>query len=191
MQNPLTSLAYDVAATRRVLERQKGDVLLVGHSWAGAVVTEAGTAENVKGIVYLSALVPDAGQSVADMMQKQNSPMEGLVPDHHGLVWLDDPEAYAHVMAADVPIARVVVLAAAQQPIAAASFSEKVTAAAWTTKPTWYLVTENDNALPTPVQKWLAQHIGASTTTIESSHLSMISHPQAVVDVIAQAAQRL
>lgn len=191
VQNPLTSLADDVAATRRVLERQKGGVLLVGHSWAGAVVTEAGSAENVKGIVYLSALVPDAGESVADMMQKRNSPMEGLFPDHDGLVWLDDPKAYAHVMAADVPTARVVVLAAAQQPIAAASFSEKVTTAAWTKKPTWYLVTENDNALPTPVQKWLAQHIGASTTTIKSSHMSMIAHPRAVVDVIVQAAQGL
>ncbi len=191
VQNPLTSLAEDVKATRRVLARQKGGVLLVGHSWAGVVVTEAGTAENVKGIVYLSAMVPDAGDSAGEMMQKLNSPMEGLVPDHDGFVWLDDPVAYAHVMASDVAPARVAVLAATQQPISAKAFSEKVTTAAWSSKPTWYLVTEGDNALPTVVQKWLAQHIGATSATIKSSHLSMVSHPQDVADFIANAAKQI
>ncbi|WP_040243031.1 alpha/beta fold hydrolase, partial [Xanthomonas citri] len=105
VQNPLTSLADDVAATRRVLERQRGDVLLVGHSWGGAVVTESGNADNVKGIVYLSALVPDAGESVGTLLARLKAPMEGLQPDAHGLVWLDDAAAYQHVMAAHVPLA--------------------------------------------------------------------------------------
>ncbi|MDJ1638636.1 alpha/beta fold hydrolase [Rhizobium rhizogenes] len=189
VQNPLTSLADDVAAARRVLERQKGGVLLVGHSWAGAVVTEAGSAENVKGIVYLSALVPDAGESVSELLQKRNSPMEGLVPDHDGLVWLSDPKAYAHVMASDVSADRVAMLAAVQLPMAANAFNDKISTAAWRTKKSWYLVTEGDNALPTAVQQWLAKHIGATTKTIKSSHMSMISHPSVVADFIANAAR--
>jgi hypothetical protein len=95
------------------------------------------------------------------------------VPDRDGLVWLDDPKAYAHVMAADVAPERVAILAATQQPIAAKVFSEKVQTAAWQTKPSWYLVTEGDNALPTAVQQWSAEHIGATTRTIKSSHMSM------------------
>lgn len=191
VQNPLTSLTGDVAATQRVLDRQKGDVLLVGHSWGGVVVTEAGNADKVKGIVYLSALVPDAGESVVDLLRKRNAPMEGLVPDNNGLVWLDDPEAYAQVMAGDVLRECVAVLAATQQPMAAAAFAEKIGQAAWQKKPAWYLVTEGDHALPTPVQQWLANHIGATTTTIRSSHLSMISNPSFVADFIAGAARSL
>lgn len=189
VQNPLTSLADDVAATRRVLERQKGDVLLVGHSWAGAVVTEAGNADNVKGIVYLSALVPDSNESVVELLQKRNAPMDGLVPDENGLVWLDDPDTFAHVMADDVPRERVALLAATQQPISAKVFGEKIQQAAWQSKPTWYLVTEGDGALPTPVQQWLASHIGARIGTIKSSHMSMVSHPSFVADFIAAAAR--
>ncbi|ASW09907.1 alpha/beta fold hydrolase [Rhizobium sp. 11515TR] len=189
VQNPLTSLADDVEATRRVLARQKGDVLLVAHSWAGAVVTEAGNAANVKGIVYLSALAPDSSESVADLLQKRNAPMEGLAPDANGLVWLDDPTAFAHVMAGDVSRKRVAVLAATQQPMTAKAFGENITHAAWLDKPTWYLVTQGDNALPTHVQEWIAKHIGARTTTIKSSHMSMISHPYFVADFIAKAAR--
>lgn len=164
---------------------------MVGHSWAGAVVTEAGNAENVKGLVYLSALVPDAWESVSEILQKQNVSMEGLAPDHEVLVWLDDPKIYARVMAADVSAFRIAVLAATQQPISVNTFSEPVTTAAWTAKPSCYLVTERDNALPTHVQQWLVQHIGATTTTINSGHMSMISHPEAVAVVIARAAQQL
>lgn len=191
VQNPLTSLADDVAATRRVLERQHGDVLLVGHSWAGVVVTQAGTAENVKGIVYLSAIVPDANESAAGLLEKLKFPMEGLTPDHDGLVWLDDPAIFAHVMAGDVPADRVTSLTATQQPIAARSFSDKVVDAAWRTKPTWYLTTEGDNALPTDAQRQIAEIIKAKTTTLKSSHMSMVSHPEAVADFIAAAANEV
>jgi len=191
VQNPLTSLADDVRATERVLERQKGGVLLVSHSWGGAVITEAGNTQKVKGLVYLSALVPDAGESVADLMEKRNAPMEGLTPDDNGLVWLDDPEVFGHVMAADVLSDRVRVLSATQKPIAANSFLDKIQAAAWTTKPSWYLVTEEDNALATPVQVWLAKHINANTTELKSSHMSMVSHPGFVAEFIASAAEQL
>jgi pimeloyl-ACP methyl ester carboxylesterase len=189
VQNPLTSLADDVAATRRVLERQKGSVILVGHSWAGTVVTEAGNADNVRGLVYLSALVPDSGESTADLLTRLAAPMEGLTPDQNGLLWLDDPVAYRQVMAGDVSAPQTALLAATQQPMGASAFGDKVTTAAWHSKPSWYLLTEDDHALPPRVQRALAQAIGATTVSIKSSHMSLISHPEAVVALIERAAR--
>lgn len=188
VQNPLTSLDDDVAATRRVLERQHGPVVLVGHSWAGAVVTEAGNSDNVKAIVYLSALVPDSGESVSAMLARLHAPMQGMKPDQHGLIRLDDPNAYRQVMAGDVPMSRVRVLAAEEQPIAAEAFDGKVTNAAWHRKPSWYLITEGDHALPTAVQRTLAQQIGARSETVKSSHMSLVSHPDVVANLIDRAA---
>ncbi|WP_414647772.1 alpha/beta fold hydrolase [Dyella sp.] len=188
VQNPLTSLADDVTATQRVLARQHGDVILVGHSWAGAVVTEAGNAANVKGIVYLSALVPDSGESVNTLLDRLRSPMTGMKPDEYGLIWLDDPAAFKHVMAGDVRDDRVKLLASVAPPIATATFDGKITHAAWRDKPTWYLVTNGDHALPTPVQRKMADQIGAHRITLASSHMSLISHPKDVVRLIEQAA---
>ncbi|GKS88272.1 alpha/beta hydrolase [Acidovorax sp. SUPP2539] len=189
VQNPLTSLADDAAATRRVLERQNEDVILVGHSWGGVVVTEVGQAAHVKGLVYLSALVPDIGESAAGMLSRLGAPIQGMAPDKDGLVWLDDPVAYRRMMAGDVSEPQARRLAATQQPIAVRAFSDKVTAAPWRTRPSWYLVTENDKALPPGVQHALAQHIGATTVTLKSSHLSWMSQPHAVASLIEQAAQ--
>ncbi|WP_439892981.1 alpha/beta fold hydrolase (plasmid) [Ralstonia sp. 25C] len=189
VQNPLTSLADDVAATRRVLARQSGDVILVGHSYAGAVVTEAGNADNVKGIVYLSALVPDSGESVSDLLTRLKAPMDGLKPDGEGLIWLDDPVAFRQVMAGDVAEPRARVLAATQVPISVSAFEGKVSHAAWHDKPTWYLVTEEDHALKTPVQRELAQQIKARVTTVKSSHMSLVSHPAVVANLIDRAAK--
>lgn len=191
VQNPLTSLSDDVAATRRVLERQKGGVILVGHSWAGAVVTEAGNADNVQGLIYLSALVPDAGESVDDMLGRLAAPMDGLTPDRDGLLWLDDPTAYRQVMAGDLPVSKARLLSATQQPISVRAFADKVTAAAWRKKPSWYLVTTNDKALQPQVQRALAQYIGATTITLKSSHMSPISRPDAVVSLIELAASSM
>jgi pimeloyl-ACP methyl ester carboxylesterase len=97
VQNPLTSLRDDVTATERVLERQKGNVLLVGHSWAGAVITQAGNASNVRGLVYLSALVPDSNQSVSDALARFHAPMTGMEADKNGLIWLDEPEFFTRL----------------------------------------------------------------------------------------------
>lgn len=188
VQNPLTSLTDDVAATQRVVARQQGDVILVGHSWAGAVVTEAGNADNVKGIVYVSALVPDDRESVTDLLTRLQSPMEGMKPDEHGLIWLDDPRAYRNIMAGDVPLAAARVLAATAQPISASTFGEKISHAAWHDKPTWYLVTVGDHALPTPVQRRLVEQIQAHSVSLPSSHMSLISHPADVVKLIERAA---
>lgn len=148
VQNPLTSLAADVDATLKVIERQPGDVFLVGHSWGGAVVTQAGNHSKVHGIVYLSAMVPDSNESGVELLTRLKAPMEGMKPDKNGLIWLDDANAYAQVMAADVLMHEVRQLAAVQQPIAAAAFAEKVQHAAWRDKPSWYLVTEGDHVLP-------------------------------------------
>lgn len=188
VQLPLTSLADDVAATRRVIQRQPGDVILVGHSWGGAVVTEAGDATAVRGIVYLSALVPDSGESAAGLLQRFSAPMDGMKPDATGLIWLDEPKAFHEVMAADLSKPDAKALAAVAKPIAARSFADAVSHAAWHDKPTWYLITEGDHALPTRVQRLIAAQLGAQTVAIKSSHLSLVSHPREVVELIAWAA---
>jgi pimeloyl-ACP methyl ester carboxylesterase len=189
VQNPLTSLADDVAATQRVLDRQQGSVILVGHSWGGTVVTQAGLAPNVVGLVYLSALAPDSGESTGDLLGRLAAPAPGFVPDKDGLLWLDDPTAYRAVMAGDLSAAQAARLAATQQPIAASAFTDKVTTAAWRSKPSWYLVTENDKALPPQVQRTLAKGMGAKTQSAKSSHMSPVSRPDAVVAVIETAAR--
>jgi len=189
VQNPLTSLADDVAATQRVLDRQQGGTILVGHSWGGTVVTEAGTAPNVEGLVYLSALAPDAGESTGDLLGRLAAPMPSMVPDKDGLLWLDDPVAYRQVMAGDVTPAVAALQAATQQPLAAQAMAEKLNNAAWRSKPSWYLVTEDDKALPPSVQRRIAKAIGATSQSLKSSHMSMLSHPDAVVSIIERAAR--
>lgn len=189
VQLPLTSLADDVAATRRVIDRQPGDVVLVGHSWGGVVVTEAGNAPTVKALVYLSALVPDSGESAQGLLQRLGAPMEGLAPDAAGLIWLDDPKAFQAVMAADLPLSTARTLAAVQKPLAARSFAEAVSHAAWRDKPSWYLVTTNDHALPPRAQRAMAAEMQARTVTLASSHLSLASHPDRVADFIDRAAE--
>lgn len=191
VQNPLTSLKEDVAATERVLKRQTGDVLLVGHSWAGAVITQAGNSPNVKGLVYLSALIPNSDESVSAALARLNAPMEGMTADKNGLVWLDNPDVFHHMMANDIPVLQANLLAAAQQPIAASAFTEKVKQAAWHSKPAWYLITENDNALNASVQANFANKIGAHVSRLRSGHMSMVSHPEEVAALIDMAARSI
>lgn len=189
VQLPLTSLADDVAATRRVIERQPGDVVLVGHSWGGVVVTEAGNVPTVKALVYLSALVPDSDESAQALLGRLNAPMEGLAPDAAGLIWLDDPQAFRALMGADLPLPTARALAAVQRPLAARAFGERVSHAAWRDKPSSYLVTTEDKALPPRVQRLIAGQLNALTLELRSSHLSMASHPDRVVDFIDGAAR--
>ncbi len=189
VQNPLTSLSDDVSATERVLQRQKGDVLLVGHSWAGTVITQAGNATNVKGLVYVSALAPDSGESTIDLLNHLNAPAMALAPDREGLLSLDSPTLFHSVMAADLPIAAARSLAARQQPIAANSFSTPIEHAAWRDKPSWYLQTLNDQALAPWVQQAIAQRLGATLHSVPSSHLSLLSQPEVVARLIDEAAR--
>lgn len=190
VQNPLTSLADDVAATRRVLERQAGPVVLVGHSWGGAVITQAGAARNVAALVYVSALAPDSGETVADL-QKNGPPgpaMAAAAPDAHGFLWFD-PGRYHAGLASDVPMERARWMAASQQPIATACFDERLTTAAWREKPSFYLLSEEDQALSPVLQRWMADRIGATVRPVRSSHMSLISHADETAALIVRAAQ--
>lgn len=189
VQLPLTSLADDVAATRRVIDRQPGPVVLVGHSWGGVVVAEAGNAPGVRALVFLSALVPDSGESAQALLQRLNAPMEGMVPDAAGLIWLDDARAFHDVMAGDLSLPAAAALAAVQKPLAARSFADAVSHAAWRDKPSWYLLTSADHALPARTQRLIAGQMKARTQEIASSHLSMASHPAAVAALIEHAAR--
>ncbi|WP_298082794.1 alpha/beta hydrolase [uncultured Campylobacter sp.] len=185
VQNPLTSLAADTQSISRKLDRLRGRALLVGHSWGGVPITHVGRHLNVAALLYLSAIVPDSRESAADALARQNAPMEGLSPDANGEIVLS-AEAFAHVMANDLPAEQSRVLAAVQTPMNAAAFADKIGAAAWCYKPSYYLLTENDNALPFAVQQHFAEQIGAKTRKIHSGHLSMISNPNSVAAWIAE-----
>lgn len=191
VQIPLTSLADDVAATRRVLARQDGPTILVGHSWGGTVITEVGAdAANVVGLVYVAAVAPDVGESTADQLKHGPAAAgnAGIEKDDNGFLWLK-PDAWHNELAADVPQTLTRVLAASQQPMAAQAFSEPVTRAAWQTKPSWYVLTTRDRAVPPETQEWIAQRIGATIVKLPSSHLAQVSHPSEVAAVIEQAAR--
>ena len=164
-------------------------MVLVGHSWGGVVVTEAGNAPTVKALVYLSALVPDSGESAQALLQRFNAPMEGMAPDAAGLIWLDDAPAFHTVMGADLPLSTARELAAVQKPLAARAFADAVSHAAWHDKPSTYLVTTNDRALPPRVQRLIADQLKGRTVALASSHLSLASHPAQVARLIDHAAK--
>lgn len=189
VQIPLTSLAADVASAERAIRRKNKDVLLVGHSWGGAVISQAGNLPNVAGLLYLSALAPDTKESVNSMLQVLGAPLPAFNTDEAGFAWLDDALAYRAVMAEDVPQSRVNQLAAVQKPFNTHSFSEPVDNAAWRKKPSWYLATNKDHALPIFVQEAIAHRINAKLTYVTSSHLSMIARPDDVVEWIDNAAK--
>ncbi|MGC1305069.1 MAG: alpha/beta hydrolase [Caulobacteraceae bacterium] len=189
VQNPLTSLDDDVAATRKVIDAQKGPVVLVGHSWGGVVIGEAGDDPKVKALVYVAAFAPDKGESV-QALSANGPPTEGLKavrPDDKGFLSLD-PDALPHVFAGDVPAEEGAELAKAQMPISGAAFAAKATVAAWNVKPTYYAISANDLMLPPQAEGFFAQRMKAKTVTLQSSHASPVSHPQEVADLIEQAA---
>ncbi|MBW9103555.1 alpha/beta fold hydrolase [Paraburkholderia phenoliruptrix] len=193
VQNPLTSLADDAAATRRVLARQEGPTILVGHSWGGVVITEVGAnAPNVAGLVYVAAIAPDRNESAMDLM-KRAAPMPagaGIVKDSSGFLWLDRSKYHAD-FAADVSENVTRVLSAAQVPIAAAAFDETVSQVAWKEKPSWYVLTTKDRAVSPDVERFMAERMGATIVPIASSHLAPVSHAGAIADVIDRAAREL
>ncbi|KAA0999481.1 alpha/beta hydrolase [Paraburkholderia panacisoli] len=193
VQIPLTSLADDVAATRRVLARQEGPTILVGHSWGGVVITEVGAnAPNVAGLVFVAAIAPTLRESAMDLL-KRAPPMpagQAMITDSSGFLWLDRGRYHAD-FAADVPENVTRVLSAAQAPISEKAFSETVSQVAWKEKPSWYVLTTKDRAVSPEVQKFMADRMGAKVVPMASSHLAPVSHAGAIADVIDRAAREL
>ncbi|MCO4878859.1 alpha/beta fold hydrolase [Paraburkholderia caribensis] len=193
VQIPLTSLADDLAATKRVLAQLSGPTVLVGHSWGGVVITEAGSgpdASKVVGLVYVSAIAPDVGESAVDILKRgpQMPAGSAMIKDSTGFLWLD-PARYHSDFAADVPETLTRVLVAAQQPIAAKAFEERATQAAWRYKPSFYIVTSRDRAVSPEIQRWMAHRIGATIVETPSSHLVPVAHAGATADAIDRAAK--
>lgn len=186
VQSPLTSFAEDVAATRRVLARQEGPVILVGHSYGGAVITEAGSAANVAKLVYVSAFVPDVGESTSTFLAGGEPPP--LQPSQDGFLFFD-PRAFPQAFAQDLELSRSTFLATTQVPTAAAAFSSPVAQAAWHDKPSFYVVASDDRIIPPPTQRQMAQRAHAKVTELPGSHAVYISHAAEVADAIDAAAR--
>lgn len=189
VQNPLTSLADDVAAAQRVIDAQTGHVVLVGHSWGGTVITEAGTSDKVKALVYVAAFAPSEGQATGELGKDFPVPpgIATLKADASGFLYLPE-ESVAVNFAQDVPAATTKVMAATQGPIQSKAFSEAVTHAAWRSKKNYYIVAAKDRMIQPALMQSFAKKINAVTTVLQTSHVPMLSQPKQVADVIIQAA---
>jgi pimeloyl-ACP methyl ester carboxylesterase len=192
VQNPLTSLADDVATTRRAIALQQGPVLLVGHSWGGVVITEAGNDPRVAGLVYVAAAAPDEGQSFLELVQTAPATPgnDEIRPDADSFVSMS-PKGIVEDFAQDLPPAEQQLLIATQGPQAFAALKDKITRAAWKTKPSWYIVAAHDRMINPDLERALAKKMGATTTTLATSHVAMLAQPGQVAAVIIEAARAL
>lgn len=190
VQNPTTSLADDVAVTKRVIAAQDGPVVLVGHSYGGVVVSEAGTDEKVKAVVYIAAFAPDKGESVASLIANPppGAPVPPILPPVDGFLLLDKAK-FAASFAADVAPEEAAFMADSQVPWGVAALSGAVTAPAWKIKPSYYLVAKDDRMIPPPAQKMMAERAKATIVESAGSHAVYVSQPEAVAKLIEQAAQ--
>lgn len=189
VQNPLTSLADDVAATRRALARQDGGTILVGHSWGGVVITEAGVEEKVKGLVYVSALTADVGETAGDQYEGFGIPSTFVIDEQADGFGFINLERFKEGFAADLSDADAAFMRDSQVPIAMSAFATPVTQAAWRTRPSWFIVATEDAAISPAMLHQQAEKIGATKVEIRASHVPMVSHPREVADVIDQAAR--
>jgi pimeloyl-ACP methyl ester carboxylesterase len=189
-QFPLTSLADDVARLRQVLELQDGPTIVVGHSYGGQIMTALGEdALNVVGLVYVAAFGLDEGESLGALLaQGPVTPaLAHLFTDSRGYGWLSEDDFVSH-FAGDLEPTRARVLYAAQQPLASSAFTAVMGEPAWKSLPSWYLVAQDDEAIPPDVERMFASRMGATTVEVPSSHVAMVSHPQEVTDLIEKAA---
>jgi len=192
VQNPTTSLSDDVAFTKRVIDTAPGPVLLVGHSYGGVVITEAGNDAKVKGLVYVAAFAPEKGESVDSLIK--SAPAGATVPPilapKDGFLLLDQAK-FAAAFAADVDPKKASFMAASQVPWGVAAATAAVSEASWKVKPSYYLLAKDDKMIPPPAQRGMSQRIKASVVEVPGSHAIYVSQPKAVADLIEKAAREI
>ena len=192
VQNPTTTLADDVAATKRVIAEQKGLVILVGHSYGGVVITEAGNDPGVAGLVYIAAFAPDRGESVAALIKDAppGAPVPPILPPQEGFLALDRTK-FAASFAADVEPEKAEFMANSQVPWGVDALNGAVTEPAWRSKPSWYLVATDDRMIPPAAQRAMSKRAGSSVVEVKGSHAVYVSQPEAVAELIQKAAKSL
>jgi pimeloyl-ACP methyl ester carboxylesterase len=189
VQNPTLSLEGDAEATRRIIDAQDGPVVLVGHSYGGAVITEAGTNENVAALVYIAAFAPDKGESVNTLIADPppGAPVPPILPPQDGFLFLDREKFHAS-FAGDVAPSLAAFMADAQVPWGVDALGGSITEPAWRMKPSWYLVATEDRMIPPPAQRTMSERAGSTVTEVPGSHAIYVSQPGAVADLIKRAA---
>jgi pimeloyl-ACP methyl ester carboxylesterase len=189
VQNPTISLADDVAVTRRIIAAQDGPVVLVGHSYGGAVITEAGNDPKVAGLVYITAFAPDKGESVAALIKDPppDAPVPPILPPQDGYLFLDRSK-FAASFAADVEAEKAAFMADSQVPWGVEALSGTISEPAWRTKPSWYLLVTEDKMIPPAAQRFMSQRAGATVDEVAGSHAIYVSRPDAVAAIIKKAA---
>jgi pimeloyl-ACP methyl ester carboxylesterase len=189
VQNPTLSLEGDVAATRRIVDAQDGPVVLVGHSYGGAVITEAGTDPNVVALVYIAAFAPDAGESVNTLIADPppGAPVPPILPGKDGFLFLDR-EKFHDSFAGDLPAAQAAFMADSQVPWGGAALGGSITEPAWRVKSSWYLIATEDRMIPPPAQRAMSERAGSTVVEAAGSHSIYVSQPAAVAALIEQAA---
>jgi len=192
VQNPTISLAGDAAATRRVIDAMEGSVVLVGHSYGGAVITEAGNDPKVTGLVYIAAFAPDKGESVSSLIKDPppGAPVPPILPPQDGYLLLDRTK-FASSFAADVDADTAAFMADSQVAWGLDALGGAISEPAWKAKPSWYLVTKDDRMLAPPAQRFMAKRAGSNVVQVAGSHAIYVSQPRAVAALIAQAAESL
>ena len=189
VQNPTSSLADDVAATKRVLSGETKPVILVGHSYGGAVITEAGNDPRVAGLVYIAAFAPDKGESVAALIKNPvpGAPVPPILPPQDGYLLLDKAK-FAASFAADVPKGKADFMANSQVPWGLDALDGAISEPAWKTKPSWYLVATDDKMIPPPAQQFMSKRAGSTVVEVKGSHAVYVSKPEEVAALIRKAA---
>jgi pimeloyl-ACP methyl ester carboxylesterase len=190
VQNPTISLADDVAATKLIIDAQNGPVILVGHSYGGVVITEAGNDPKVVGLVYIAAFAPDRGESVSTLIKDPppGAPVPPILPPRDGYLFLDNAKFQAS-FAADVDAERAAFMADSQVPWGVGALSGSISEPAWKSKPSWYLVATDDKMIPPPAQRFMSERAGATVVEVAGSHAIYVSQPNAVALLITQAAK--